>query len=205
MVTTMPRIHVVLMGIEKLVPRWRTWTTASRCSRDRRRAKITVYTTLARSPRGPSDADGEELHVRVARQRPQPHPRRGTAEILGCIRCGACLNACPIYRTIVLCLLSDTSGSRRRDPDAGAPRPRRVARVAACEHAVLVPSREVSGSSRHPRMLLALRHEGAGHRARGSGHAMKMFAFMAASRPAAVSRRRGSRAGRWAAWRGTVG
>jgi L-lactate dehydrogenase complex protein LldF len=60
-----------------------------------------VYTTLVRGPRAPHDADGpDELHV-VLLDNGRSGIRAGeTAEILACIRCGACLNACPVYRTI---------------------------------------------------------------------------------------------------------
>ncbi len=102
MVTSMPRVHVALMGIEKLVP---TMTDLEKClkvlARSATGQKITVYTTLVRGPKGPRDADGpDELHV-VLLDNGRSQIRAGeTAEILACIRCGACLNACPVYRTI---------------------------------------------------------------------------------------------------------
>src|SRR5262245_38544998 len=102
MVSSMPRVHVALMGIEKLVP---TLADLERClkvlARSATGQKITVYTTLVRGPRGPRDDDGpEELHV-VLLDNGRSRIRAGeTAEILACIRCGACLNACPVYRTI---------------------------------------------------------------------------------------------------------
>jgi L-lactate dehydrogenase complex protein LldF len=102
MVTSMPRVHVALMGIEKLVE---TMADLEMClkvlARSATGQKITVYTTLVRGPRGAKDADGpEELHV-VLLDNGRSRIRGGeTAEILACIRCGACLNACPVYRTI---------------------------------------------------------------------------------------------------------
>jgi L-lactate dehydrogenase complex protein LldF len=102
MVTSMPRVHVALMGIEKLVL---TMADLEKClkvlARSATGQKITVYTTLLRGPRGPQDSDGpEELHV-VLLDNGRSNMRGGeTAEILACIRCGACLNACPVYRTI---------------------------------------------------------------------------------------------------------
>jgi L-lactate dehydrogenase complex protein LldF len=102
MVTSMPRVHVALMGIEKLVP---TMADLEKClkvlARSATGQKITVYTTLVRGPRAAGDADGpEELHV-VLLDNGRSRIRAGeTAEILACIRCGACLNACPVYRTI---------------------------------------------------------------------------------------------------------
>ena len=102
MVTSMPRVHVALMGIEKLVP---TMADLEKClkvlARSATGQKITVYTTIVRGPRGRRDPDGpEELHV-VLLDNGRSRIRAGeTAEILACIRCGACLNACPVYRTI---------------------------------------------------------------------------------------------------------
>ena len=102
MVTSMPRVHVALMGIEKLVP---TMADLEKClkvlARSATGQKITVYTTLVRGPRAHEDADGpDELHV-VLLDNGRSAIRGGeTAEILACIRCGACLNACPVYRTI---------------------------------------------------------------------------------------------------------
>lgn len=102
MVTTMPRVHVVLMGIEKLVP---TMTDLDRCLKVLARSgtgqKLTVYTTMVHGPRRRGETDGpDEVHV-VLLDNGRSRIRAGaSAEILGCIRCGACLNVCPVYRTI---------------------------------------------------------------------------------------------------------
>src|SRR5262249_9092625 len=86
MVTTLPRVHVVVMGIEKLVP---TMADLDRClkilARSATGQKLTVYTTLVQRPRGRGEADGpEELHV-VLLDNGRSRIRAGeTAEILGC-------------------------------------------------------------------------------------------------------------------------
>ncbi len=102
MVTSLPRVHVALVGLDKLVP---TLPDAERILRLLARSatgqKSTVYTTLIGGPRAPDGDEGpDEVHVilldngrSAIRQGPQ-------AEILACIRCGACLNACPVYRQI---------------------------------------------------------------------------------------------------------
>jgi L-lactate dehydrogenase complex protein LldF len=102
MVTTLPRVHVVLMGIEKLVP---TMADLDRflklLARSATGQKLTAYTTLIRAPRQAGDACGpDELHVVLLDNGRTKILAGETAEILGCIRCGACLNVCPVYRSI---------------------------------------------------------------------------------------------------------
>jgi L-lactate dehydrogenase complex protein LldF len=102
MVTTLPRVHVVLMGIEKLVP---TMADLDRflklLARSGTGQKISVYTTLVRGPRHPGDECGpDEMHVVLLDNGRTGILAGETAEILGCIRCGACLNVCPVYKNI---------------------------------------------------------------------------------------------------------
>lgn len=102
MVTTLPRIHVVLMGIEKLVP---TMADLDRflkvLARSATGQKLTAYTTLLRGPRRADDDCGpQEMHVVLIDNGRSGMLEGEIAEILACIRCGACLNACPVYKTI---------------------------------------------------------------------------------------------------------
>jgi len=100
LVSALPRVHVAIMGMERLVP-----TTADLAVMLRLLARsgtgqaLTVYTTLLTGPRREGEADGpEELHV-VILDNGRSNLRRGRyASMLSCIRCGACLNVCPIYR-----------------------------------------------------------------------------------------------------------
>jgi L-lactate dehydrogenase complex protein LldF len=100
--TTAPRVHVVLMGIEKLIPRFADLAVFLRLlARSGTGQKLTSYTSFLTGPRRASEDGPEEMHVvlvdngRVAALA-DPKMR----EVLFCIRCGACLNACPVYRKI---------------------------------------------------------------------------------------------------------
>jgi L-lactate dehydrogenase complex protein LldF len=101
--TSVPRIHVVLSGIEKVIPRlqdlavlWPVLATAGTGQ------PITCYSTLAGGPRQPNEVDGpEEFHVvLVDNGRSELLANVEEREVLHCIRCGACINACPVFRTV---------------------------------------------------------------------------------------------------------
>jgi L-lactate dehydrogenase complex protein LldF len=100
--TTCPRVHVALMGIEKVLPRWIDLPVFLKLlARAATGQTLSVYTTLITGPRRPGEMDGpEEFHLVLldnGRSRLLATPFR---ESLQCIRCGACLNACPVYRRI---------------------------------------------------------------------------------------------------------
>ncbi|MFO7693405.1 MAG: LutB/LldF family L-lactate oxidation iron-sulfur protein [Vicinamibacterales bacterium] len=100
--TTLPRVHVALLGLERLVP-----TAADLASvlavlaRSATGQASSVYTNVMTGPRRRGEPDGpDELHVVIldnGRSRTLGTP---LAEILYCVRCGACLNACPVYRLL---------------------------------------------------------------------------------------------------------
>jgi L-lactate dehydrogenase complex protein LldF len=100
--TTAPRVHVALVGIEKLIPRFADLGVFLRMlGRSGTGQKLTTYTSLLNGPRRQGEDGPEEMHVvlvdngRVATMA-DPKMR----EALYCIRCGACLNTCPVYRKI---------------------------------------------------------------------------------------------------------
>ena len=101
MVTSLPRIHVVLMGIEKLL-----YTLADLdlflklLARSATGQKLTVYTTLIQGPRKGGEGGPEEVHVILVDNGRSKLLGGDLAESLACIRCGACLNVCPIYKNI---------------------------------------------------------------------------------------------------------
>ena len=100
--TTLPRVHVALMGIEKVIPRLEDLPVFLKLlARAATGQTLSVYTTLISGPRRGGDTDGPaEFHLVLldnGRSRVLATPFR---ESLQCIRCGACLNACPVYRRV---------------------------------------------------------------------------------------------------------
>ncbi len=101
--TSVPRIHVVFAGIEKVIPRmqdlatlWPVLATAGTGQH------ITTYSTLIGGPRTAKENDGpEEFHVILLDNgRSELLADLEQRDVLHCIRCGACLNACPVYRNV---------------------------------------------------------------------------------------------------------
>ena len=102
MVTSLPRVHVALMGIEKVVPTLADLQGLLKLlPRSATGQKLTAYTTLINGPRRSDDACGaESMHVILIDNGRSRLLAGETAEILGCIRCGACMNVCPVYTSI---------------------------------------------------------------------------------------------------------
>lgn len=103
MVTTIPKVHVVVMGMERLVPTFEDLEVMlNLLPRSATGQKLTAYISLITGPRRPDDLDGpEELHVIVldnGRSAQLGDPI--FQEVLHCIRCAACLNVCPVYRHV---------------------------------------------------------------------------------------------------------
>ncbi len=100
--TTCPRVQIAVMGLEKVIPRLADLPVFLKLlARAATGQTLSVYTTLITGPRRPGELDGpEEFHLVVldnGRSKVLATPFR---ESLQCIRCGACLNACPVYRRI---------------------------------------------------------------------------------------------------------
>ncbi len=100
--TTTPRVHIALIGIEKIIPRFADLGVFLRLlGRSGTGQKLTVYTSLLTGPRRPGEDGPEELHVvLVDNGRIATLADEKMREALYCIRCGACLNTCPVYRKI---------------------------------------------------------------------------------------------------------
>ena len=100
--TTMPRVHVGIMGMERIVETWDDLDVVLNVlARSATGQSLSVYTNILTGPRQPGETDGpDELHVVVLDN--GRSAIRGTpfADVLNCIRCGACLNVCPVYRNV---------------------------------------------------------------------------------------------------------
>ena len=100
--TTVPRVHVAIMGIEKVIPRFTDLPFFLKLlARAATGQTLSVYTTIITGAKQPGELDGpEEFHLVLldnGRSKVLATPFR---ESLQCIRCGACLNAGPVYRRI---------------------------------------------------------------------------------------------------------
>lgn len=100
MSTSAPRLHVAVMGMERVVPTPEDMMVMFEVlARSATGQRLSVYTNIVTGPRRTDDADGpDELHVVILDNGRSGVLSSSAAEILGCIRCGACLNICPVYR-----------------------------------------------------------------------------------------------------------
>lgn len=100
---SMPKTHIVIAGIEKVIPSMTDlalfWPLLSTFGTGQ---KITVYNTIITGPRQANEADGpEDMYVILLDNgRTSILTNEKQRESLYCIRCGACLNACPVYKNI---------------------------------------------------------------------------------------------------------
>lgn len=97
--STLPKVHVAMMGIERLLPNLASVPTIlqllTRCGTGQH---ITVYVSLFSGPRRRDELHGpEEQHLVLVDNGRSKLLGTEYAEALECIRCGACLNACPVY------------------------------------------------------------------------------------------------------------
>ena len=99
---TPPRVHIVTAGIEKLVPSMAHCLVLLRLLvRSATGAELTQYTTFTCGPKRPGDADGPgELHIVLVDNGRTRMLAEGLKDMLRCIRCGACMNHCVVYRQI---------------------------------------------------------------------------------------------------------
>jgi len=99
---TLPKIHIVLASLEKVVPTLEDAATILRVlARSATGQEMSVYTTISTGPRRAEDLDGpEQYHVVLLDNGRSRMLGSEFREALRCIRCGACLNHCPIYHAV---------------------------------------------------------------------------------------------------------
>ena len=102
MVSSLPKVYVVVMGIEKVVPTVEdALLQLQALTRSATGQQMTVYCSMTSGPRQPDQPDGpEQVHVILMDNGRLQMLERGYGEALLCIRCGACLNVCPVYQEI---------------------------------------------------------------------------------------------------------
>ncbi|MEI8201547.1 MAG: LutB/LldF family L-lactate oxidation iron-sulfur protein [Bacteroidota bacterium] len=100
---SLPKIHIVIVGIEKIIPSINDlhlfWPLLAQHGTGQ---KLTVYNSVVLGPRQESEVDGpEEMYVILLdNNRTELLAKKEQRRALSCIRCGACLNVCPIYKNI---------------------------------------------------------------------------------------------------------
>ncbi|WP_394801150.1 LutB/LldF family L-lactate oxidation iron-sulfur protein [Pedobacter montanisoli] len=101
--TTFPKVHIAIVGIEKVVPSLADldlfWPLLASHGTGQ---NLTVYNTILSGPRQENETDGpEEMYVILLDNgRTNLLAQKEQRQALYCIRCGACLNACPVYKNI---------------------------------------------------------------------------------------------------------
>lgn len=102
MVTTLPRIHVAITGIEKVLPTLNDFSTVVRLlTRSATGQSITNYVSMLTGPRREGDHDGpEQSHIILVDSGRSRLLGTELQQALRCIRCGACMNHCPVYQNI---------------------------------------------------------------------------------------------------------
>lgn len=101
--TSLPNTHIALMGIEKVIPRACDLPIFLKLlTRSATGQRITSYVNLISGPRKESEPDGPEefFLILVDNGRSRILADKALRQTLSCIRCGACLNACPVYQRI---------------------------------------------------------------------------------------------------------
>jgi L-lactate dehydrogenase complex protein LldF len=100
--TTVPRVHVAVMGMERIVETWaQADLIVNLLARSGTGQHISTYTNIITGPRREGETDGpDEFHVVILDNHRSDILGTEFIEALNCIRCGACLNVCPVYRQV---------------------------------------------------------------------------------------------------------
>jgi L-lactate dehydrogenase complex protein LldF len=102
MTATLPRVHVAIAGIEKVLPTLEDVSFILRLlTRSATGQSISNYLTFTTGPKQPGDLDGpDEFHIIIVDGGRSKVLASELREALRCIRCGACMNHCPVYQNI---------------------------------------------------------------------------------------------------------
>lgn len=102
LVTTLPKVHVALVGIEKLVEKFEdTVPILTALPRSATAQLLTSYVSIITGPTPATDGAQKELHIILMDNRRSEMARDPKfKQALQCIRCGSCLNVCPIFRLV---------------------------------------------------------------------------------------------------------
>jgi L-lactate dehydrogenase complex protein LldF len=102
MVSSLPRTHIAIMGMERVVENWTQLDVLlALLTRAATGQPISVYVTAVTGPRRDGEVDGpDEFHLVILDNGRSKILGTDFQEVLHCIRCGACLNVCPVYRQI---------------------------------------------------------------------------------------------------------
>lgn len=100
MVTSLPPVHIAVMGIERLAPNWQAASVwLSLLARSSTGQALTIYTSVVTGPKHSEDLDGpQEMHIILLDNNRSSMIGTQYEEMLECIRCGACLSVCPVYK-----------------------------------------------------------------------------------------------------------
>jgi L-lactate dehydrogenase complex protein LldF len=98
----LPKVHIVLASVEKITPTLEDVSQILRLlARSATGQDMSVYTTFSTGPRRPGDPDGpSEYHVVILDNGRTAMLGSDFEEMLRCIRCGACMNHCPVYHEV---------------------------------------------------------------------------------------------------------
>lgn len=101
-IASLPPVHVAIMGMEKVIPTWDDWTVMlPLLTRSATGQRLSSYVTAVTGPRRAGDIDGpQEFHLIIMDNGRSEILDSKYRESLACIRCGACLNVCPVYTEV---------------------------------------------------------------------------------------------------------
>jgi L-lactate dehydrogenase complex protein LldF len=189
LVTSLPPVHVAIMGVEKVVPTWDDVTVLlPLLTRSATGQRLSSYVTAITGPRRAGEVDGPEaFHLVILDNGRSDILESHYREALACIRCGACLNVCPVYTDVG----GHAYGATYSGPIGAVITPL----LAGLDEAPELPfASSLCGACLEacpmridlPRMLVALRHDAVqrGIEPRSEGLAFRAFGWLVGRRRA---------------------